>query len=225
MLNLSIPVLQIKTSGYKLDQIGTMEIIIRTATRTITKGNKDIEADNDVIMASLSESEAEILKRQGDQSVNISIRATNLDGIDISSALKVFWTKIGSRSGGGGSGGIDEEIIIKIQTDISDLQNSMSIGNNRVYLDYQNGKYGVNTDPNRGADTFSPFKSGADISDNVAFIDGQCDSSINEFSTITQIGVYVHVIESNSYWSELNIEEETFFPGNYEKLTVVVQEG
>lgn len=28
----------------------------------------------------------------------------------------------------------------------------------KYYADKQNGKYGVNTDPNRGADTFIPFK-------------------------------------------------------------------
>ena len=30
----------------------------------------------------------------------------------------------------------------------------------QLYLDKQNGKYGYNTDPNRGADTFHPFSNG-----------------------------------------------------------------
>lgn len=36
----------------------------------------------------------------------------------------------------------------------------MSANGNQFYFDYQNGQYGYNTDPARGADTFSPFKSG-----------------------------------------------------------------
>lgn len=30
-------------------------------------------------------------------------------------------------------------------------------------MDYHDGKYGVNTDPQRGADTFIPFRSGNDV--------------------------------------------------------------
>lgn len=37
------------------------------------------------------------------------------------------------------------------------LNNHLSANNNEFYFDYQNGKYGYNTDPNRGADTFNPF--------------------------------------------------------------------
>ena len=37
------------------------------------------------------------------------------------------------------------------------LNNQLSANNNEFYFDYQNGKYGYNTDPNRGADTFHPF--------------------------------------------------------------------
>lgn len=39
------------------------------------------------------------------------------------------------------------------------INNQLSVNNNEFYFDYQNGKYGYNTDPNRGADTFNPFKS------------------------------------------------------------------
>lgn len=225
MLNSYTPVLQIKTSGYQLNQVREMEIVVRTSSHTIKKRSEDVEVDNDIIILSLSESEAGILRIQREKGVRVSIRATNLRDEDVSGKIKAMWTKMGSRSGSSGSGGIDEEEIIKIREDISDLQNSMSIGSNRVYLDYQNGKYGINTNPNRGADTFIPFKDEADIGDNVVFIDGGYDTPINEFSTITQIGVYVHIIESNSYWSELNIDEELFFFEDFEKMALEVQEG
>lgn len=37
----------------------------------------------------------------------------------------------------------------------------LTANSNHFYFDYQNGKYGYNTDPNRGAGTFSPFSKGA----------------------------------------------------------------
>ena len=43
----------------------------------------------------------------------------------------------------------------------SNLNNSLTANNTQFIFDYQDGKYGFNTDPNRGADTFFPFSSGA----------------------------------------------------------------
>ena len=45
----------------------------------------------------------------------------------------------------------------------SNLNNSLTANNTQFIFDYQDGKYGFNTDPNRGADTFFPFSSGAKI--------------------------------------------------------------
>lgn len=41
---------------------------------------------------------------------------------------------------------------------------SLTANSNQFYFDYQDGKYGYNTDPNRGADTFNPFSSGFNTS-------------------------------------------------------------
>ena len=38
------------------------------------------------------------------------------------------------------------------------LNSNLSANNNHFYFDYKDGKYGYNTDPNRGADTFVPFR-------------------------------------------------------------------
>ena len=43
------------------------------------------------------------------------------------------------------------------------LNSNLSANSNHFYFDYKNGKYGFNTDPNRGADTFNPFKSDASL--------------------------------------------------------------
>ena len=43
---------------------------------------------------------------------------------------------------------------------VQELNSSLTANDNQFYFDYQDGKYGYNTDPNRGADTFSPFSNG-----------------------------------------------------------------
>ena len=40
----------------------------------------------------------------------------------------------------------------------------MTANGSQLCMDYHDGKYGVNTDPERGADTFIPFKSNAGLS-------------------------------------------------------------
>ena len=49
-------------------------------------------------------------------------------------------------------GGLDQSIAV--------LEDELTANGQRIYLDYKDGKYGYNTDALRGADTFSPFKSG-----------------------------------------------------------------
>ena len=39
----------------------------------------------------------------------------------------------------------------------NEFKNELTANNKQFYFDYKNGKYGFNTDPNRGADTFVPF--------------------------------------------------------------------
>ena len=40
------------------------------------------------------------------------------------------------------------------------IKSALTANSKQFYFDYQNGKYGYNTDPSRGAGTFSPFNSG-----------------------------------------------------------------
>ena len=42
---------------------------------------------------------------------------------------------------------------------VNQLNSSLTANSTQFYFDFQNGKYGFNTDPNRGADTFNPFSS------------------------------------------------------------------
>lgn len=56
-----------------------------------------------------------------------------------------------------------------------------------MYMDYQNGKYGVNTSPNRGADTFIPFKSSSE--DIILML--YSGTPVNENHALFSIGVSV----------------------------------
>ena len=47
-----------------------------------------------------------------------------------------------------------------VAQELATLENELTANGKRIYLDYKDGKYGYNTDALRGADTFSPFKSG-----------------------------------------------------------------
>lgn len=42
---------------------------------------------------------------------------------------------------------------------LKEVNNSLVANSKHFYFDYKDGKYGYNTNPNRGADTFVPFKS------------------------------------------------------------------
>ncbi len=49
---------------------------------------------------------------------------------------------------------------------LSVLEDEFTANGQRIYLDYKDGQYGYNTDALRGADTFSPFKSGGSSANN-----------------------------------------------------------
>lgn len=161
MVNTLIPTLQIKISGFNLLDIKTINITIIYQKGTINKKNSDIEINNDILIISLTQEESEVLKENG---VRISISATDYNDVDVSSQVKIIWVKKGNRSStSAGDSFVSkdnfEQTISNMDAKVEDLENSLSIGNGRIYLDYQDGKYGINTDPHRGADTFSPFKS------------------------------------------------------------------
>ncbi len=82
-----------------------------------------------------------------------------------------FWTKAGDVEFNdgktaemklGGINGITSDLSCKdatIAASMTSIANLLTANNKNFYFDYQDGKYGYNTDPNRGADTFSPFNS------------------------------------------------------------------
>lgn len=104
MLKTTIPTIEIKTTGIDLSTVQTIEITIKQrGGYTVTKGNDDIEVDNDIMSVSLTQSQYANLK-EGDFSVSIS--ATTYEGV--TQKVKLSWVKFGSRTsyeGGSGGGG------------------------------------------------------------------------------------------------------------------------
>ena len=70
---------------------------------------------------------------------NISSANTNIN------ALKTRATNLETRAS-------------SLETKATNLENELTANNKRIYMDYHDGKYGINTNANRGADTFIPFK-------------------------------------------------------------------
>ena len=51
----------------------------------------------------------------------------------------------------------DALAVKQLNTNVNELNNSLIANSKHFYFDYKDGKYGYNTNPNRGADTFHPF--------------------------------------------------------------------
>ena len=161
VINLSTPILQIKTNGFNLKEVKEIKVTIMSNGEKIKKENNDIEIDNEIILVSLTQEESNKLK-SGE--ANISISAEDYNDADVSASIRVMSVKKSSRTGEKESGNfvtnnVFAKTVSEINENIEDLENGLSISGERIYLDYQDGKYGFNTDPNRGADTFTPFKS------------------------------------------------------------------
>ena len=68
---------------------------------------------------------------------------------------------------------------------LSELENELTANGNRIYLDYKDGKYGYNTSPLRGADTFSPFSTGGNL---YTYTSTTAEVGGDELGTITGCG-------------------------------------
>ena len=59
-----------------------------------------------------------------------------------------------------GVGNTVSDSLITLKNGIVGINGQLTVNNEQFYFDYQNGKYGYNTSPTRGADTFNPFNEG-----------------------------------------------------------------
>ena len=107
------------------------------------------------IKGQLSEDAAGNLQNEIDELVD-NLNASEIDYSNTNSGLES--TKI--------QGAIDEvtERIATVEPIVTTHTNQLTANNKQIYLDYHDGKYGYNTDPERGADTFNPFNNGGNRS-------------------------------------------------------------
>lgn len=82
----------------------------------------------------------------------------------------------------------------------------MTVNGNQFYFDFQNGQYGYNTDPARGADTFSPFnrkaiKIGEVIGPNLA-VTGTLDVKSYYPTTYKSLSIDDFIIERGAVFIE-----------------------
>ena len=100
---------------------------------------------------------------------------------------KTAQTKVGAISGiTSDLSGESENVAASIKC-VNSLNNSLKANSKHFYFDYKNGKYGFNTDSNRGADTFFPFNSG------ISFENATCILSGGKSVAITAGKKYVAV--------------------------------
>jgi hypothetical protein len=57
-----------------------------------------------------------------------------------------------------GIGNTISDSLVTLKNNINSVNGQLTANNNNIYMDYHDGKYGVNTSSTRGADTFIPFK-------------------------------------------------------------------
>ena len=73
---------------------------------------------------------------------------------------------------------------------------SLTANGSQLCMDYHDGKYGINTDPNRGADTFIPFHSGDNVKAICLYQIGQ-DKTKNLFTATEEMnGFYLYTLDN-----------------------------
>ena len=89
-----------------------------------------------------------------------------------------------------------EDVNIESTTLSNEFVGEMTANGNRLYMDYKDGKYGYNTSPTRGADTFVPFKRSTHYRLGTT---GQVPSGTNLTNTLTNLGIDPNSLTSANF--------------------------
>ena len=94
-----------------------------------------------------------------------------------------------------GIGNTVSDSLVTLKNNINSINGQLTANDNVMYMDYHDGKYGVNTSSTRGADTFIPFKSPLHFVGNQS-VNGNCSSggwtrtvNISSSSTLLSISL------------------------------------
>lgn len=82
----------------------------------------------------------------------------------------------------------------------NELKNELTANSKRFYFDYKNGKYGFNTDPNRGADTFCPFSR----LEQVGTFSGTCTVNLSSLANYKSLTANNFLLVANTVNMSLN---------------------
>ena len=108
---------------------------------------------------------------------------------------------------------------------LSTLEDELTANGKRIYLDYKDGQYGYNTDALRGADTFSPFKSGKSEFTQITTV---ANVAGNKLPTVNGTGYFTLRKTSTTDETELSIyidgNTKPFYYSGANSLTLYFQE-
>lgn len=89
----------------------------------------------------------------------------------------------------------------RIKTEFDSVNSSFVANGSQLCMDYHDGRYGVNTDPERGADTFIPFRNISSIKVQTKLIQttkSWYDWTVNLVIDDVIVASYTHSIGSNA---------------------------
>lgn len=105
----------------------------------------------------------------------------------------------------------------RIKTEFDSVNSSLVANGSQLYMDYHDGKYGVNTDPERGADTFIPFRSISSIKVQTKLIQTSkswYDWTVNLVIDDVVVASYTHSIGTHAVYTNYSPNGGSVTVGN-----------
>lgn len=105
----------------------------------------------------------------------------------------------------------------RIKTEFDSVNSSLVANGSQLYMDYHDGKYGVNTDPERGADTFIPFRSISSIKVQTKLIQTSkswYDWTVNLVIDDVVVASYTHSIGTHAVYTNYSPDGGSVTVGN-----------
>lgn len=105
----------------------------------------------------------------------------------------------------------------RIKTEFDSVNSSLVANGSQLYMDYHDGKYGVNTDPKRGADTFIPFRSISSIKVQTKLIQTSkswYDWTVNLVIDDVVVASYTHSIGTHAVYTNYSPDGGSVTVGN-----------
>lgn len=102
--------------------------------------------------------------------------------------------------------------LVTLKNNITSVNGQLTANENAIYMDYHDGKYGINTSAERGADTFIPFKSVDSLDSLPLLVSDVSNGTYDVKDAITAAGVdyttltadnFVYQMKSVAIWAKV----------------------